>query len=72
MKQNPGCLPRGYTLDSMLTVGQFATWQQKSVRWVRARLPIVPGVIRESRQHVRIHPRTYLELRLKHDLAKLQ
>ncbi|HTV42595.1 MAG TPA: hypothetical protein VMF08_18665 [Candidatus Sulfotelmatobacter sp.] len=51
----------------MLTVDQFAEWQQCSVRWVRMRLSILPGVIRESREHVRIHPRTYLEARLKNE-----
>src|SRR6185503_3722845 len=28
--QLPGCLPDGYTLDSLLTVEQFAVWRQKS------------------------------------------
>ncbi len=51
-------------LDELMTVEQFAAWQNCKPRWVRSRLPILPGVIRESRQHVRIHPRTYLAKRL--------
>jgi hypothetical protein len=52
-------------LDDLLTVEQFATWQQVPVSTIRKKLPTMPGVIRESREHVRIHPRTYLECRLK-------
>ena len=52
-------------LDDLLTVEQFAAWTQTPLRTVRARLASMPGVIRESRKCVRIHPRTYLETRLK-------
>ena len=52
-------------LDALMTVEQFAKWQQRSVASVRKSLAITPGVIRESRECIRIHPRTYLELRLK-------
>jgi hypothetical protein len=56
---------RAINLDDLLTPEQFAVWQGKSEQWVRDRLATLPGVIRESREHVRIHPRTYLESRLK-------
>jgi hypothetical protein len=52
-------------LDDLLTVEQFAKWQGCAVSWVTKRLTTLPGVIQESRKHVRIHPRTYLEARLK-------
>jgi len=52
-------------LDALLTVEQFAAWQQAPEATVRKRLASMPGVIRESREFVRIHPRTYLEARLK-------
>ena len=52
-------------LDNLLTVEQFAAWQQSPVATVRKRLATMPGVIRESRKCVRIHPRTYLETRLR-------
>jgi hypothetical protein len=51
-------------LDDLLTVEQFAAWQQVPVAQARKRLGSTPGVIRESRKCVRIHPRTYLEARL--------
>lgn len=51
-------------LDALLTVAQFAAWQQTPERSVRRRLASMPGVIRETRELVRIHPRTYLEKRL--------
>jgi len=65
MNQLPGNLPEGASLDSVLTVEQFAAWQQTPVATIRKKLAVMPGVIRESRKHVRIHPRTYLETRLK-------
>ena len=52
-------------LNAMLTVEEFADWQQVQPSWVRNRLASLPGVIRESRKHVRIHPKTYIESRLK-------
>ena len=52
-------------LDAMLTVEEFAGWQKVSAAWVRRRLARLPGVVREGRKHVRIHPRTYLEARLR-------
>ena len=52
-------------LDALLTVEEFAAWQQTPVATVRKRLATMPGVIRESRKCVRIHPRTYLEMRLR-------
>jgi len=54
----------GYTLDSMLTPKQFCLWARESLRWWYANWAALPGVIRESRKHVRIHPRTYLDRRL--------
>lgn len=64
-KQTPGCLPEGYTLDSLLTPKQFAIWQQSPLSTVRDQLPSMKGVIRRSRENIRIHPRTYLELSIK-------
>ena len=51
-------------LDNLLTPAQFAQWVGETESWVRRQLAILPGVIREGRKHVRIHPRTYLEKRL--------
>lgn len=59
-RQTPGCLPEGYTEDSLLTVPQFALWVGLVERVVRKKLPNLPGVIRRSERDVRIHPRTYL------------
>jgi hypothetical protein len=63
--QPSGCLPAGFDMDSLLTVEQFAAWQQTPVKTVRKRLSWMPGVIRTSRKNIRVHPRTYLELSLK-------
>jgi hypothetical protein len=52
-------------LDDLLTPAEFAAWLGESENWVRRRLASLPGVIRESRKHIRIHPRTYVEKRLK-------
>jgi hypothetical protein len=57
--------PFPVNLDDLLTPEQFAQWQQVPLATVRKRLTTMPGVIRESRECVRIHPRTYLESRLK-------
>ncbi len=59
----PLCAPMN--LDALLTVEEFAAWSKTPLRTVRARLRTMPGVIHESRKCVRIHPRTYLETRLK-------
>jgi hypothetical protein len=56
-------------LDDLLTVEEFAAWSKTPVATVRKRLPSLPGVVRESRKCVRIHPRTYLEKRLKSKLS---
>ena len=55
--------PDSVNLDSLMTVPEFAVWLGVSELWVRKRLRLMPGVIRESRKTVRIHPRTYLESR---------
>jgi hypothetical protein len=52
-------------LDALLTPAEFGCWIGETESWVRRRLASLPGVIRESRKHIRIHPRTYLEKRLK-------
>jgi len=54
----------GIDLDALLTPADFGRWIGESESWVRRRLGSIPGVIRESRKHIRIHPRTYLEKRL--------
>lgn len=63
--QIPGCLPKGFNPDSLLTVEQAAVWMQMAESTLRSRLAAMPGVIRESRESILIHPRTYLEIRLK-------
>jgi hypothetical protein len=63
-KQIPGCLPPGYSLDSLLTVEQFARWQDASLKWVWQHASALPGVIHEGRKMTRFHPRTYLNTRL--------
>jgi hypothetical protein len=63
--QLPGCLPEGYSLDSLLSVEQFAIWQQVAETTARRHLFTMPGVVRRSRGWVRIHPRTFLEFSLK-------
>lgn len=63
--QIPGSLPRGFTLDSLLTVEQFAVWRQKAVETVRDELPTTAGVIKRTKKDQRIHPRTYLEQSMK-------
>jgi hypothetical protein len=56
-----GKVSSAVNLDALLTPAQFAQWLGESEYWVRRRLASLPGVIREGRKHVRIHPRTYLE-----------
>ena len=56
--------PTAIDLDRPMTVGEFATWLGVGEGWVRKRLRLLPGVIIESREMVRIHPRTYLDGRL--------
>jgi hypothetical protein len=48
-----------------MTIAQLANWLGVEEGWVRKRLRLLPGVIIESRETVRIHPRTYLDGRLK-------
>ena len=63
--QLPGCLPRGFTLDSLLTVQQFAVWRQKSVDAVKAELRLLKKcVFQQSQKDRRIHPRSFLEFNL--------
>lgn len=56
--------PKTSNLDDLLTPAQFALCVGESESWVRWRLASLPGVIREGRKHIRIHPRTYPEKRL--------
>lgn len=49
----------------MLTVRQFCIWQMFDLRWFGKRKYRMPGVVRETNKIVRIHPRTYLERRMK-------
>lgn len=59
-EQLPGCLPPGATLDSLISVEQFALWRGLAPRtaadFVRAGMP---GVVRDK-AIMRVHPRTYL------------
>lgn len=63
--QLPGCLPVGATLDTLLTRQEFCIWQRCGRNWFTARKSTLPGVIIQSRDMVRIHPRTYLEKSMK-------
>ena len=63
--QRPGCLPDGYDLDSMLTVGQFAVWQQVGYDTALAAHHSMKGVFKRSREWRRVHPRTFLEVNTK-------
>lgn len=58
--QIPGCLPEGFNEQSLLTVGQFAVWQQKSERSVREKInaAALKGVSGSGRS-ARIHVGTY-------------
>lgn len=55
--------PPRLSLDDPHTPEQFAQWLQVSTQWVRDRITVIPGVIRESREVVRIIPRVYIEAR---------
>jgi len=65
MKQVPGNLPRGATLDSLLTPEEFCIWQKCGRDWFASRSRTLPGIVRHSKKHVRIHPRSYLETSVK-------
>lgn len=45
----------------LMTVEEFAAWQRVPIRTVRRRLPTMPGVIKHSREWIRIHVPTYLD-----------
>lgn len=59
--QLPGCLPTGATLDSLLTREEFCIWKRVSLEWLKPRIAMIPGVVKESNKVLRIHPRTYLD-----------
>ena len=63
--QKPGCLPEGYDENSYLTLAQFAKWKQQSLGTVRRRATIIPGLVRHSRQDIRVHVKTHLNKVLK-------
>lgn len=63
--QRAGCLPEGYDENSFLTPEQFAVWKQLSIKTVRNRLPLIPGLVRNSRRDQRIHVKTHLAVALK-------
>jgi hypothetical protein len=48
-----------------MTLSGFAKWLGIGEEWVRKRLRLLPGVIVESREMVRVHPMTYLDARLR-------
>jgi len=60
-----GCLPEGYDEQSMLTVDQWALWQQVPRAKAGRLLATMKGVVRRSRKDVKIHVKTNLELSLK-------
>ncbi len=61
MKQRPGCLPPGFTQDSLLNRREFCTWRRVSLEWLKARVDMIPGVVKESNKVWAVHPRSYLE-----------
>lgn len=64
MNTNESASSRPIDPDQLLTVAEFARWLGVGEGWVRRRLRLLPGVIIESRETVRIHLRTYLDGRL--------
>jgi hypothetical protein len=58
-----GALPKGYTIDDLLTLPQAAQWLDVSPSWLRKRARVLPGVVIESAKVKRFHPRSYLERR---------
>lgn len=63
--QLPGCLPAGYSLDSLLTREEFCIWRRVSLEWLKPRVRILPGVVMESQKVFKIHPRSYLDKTVK-------
>lgn len=59
--QRPGCLPEGYNEHSQLTVPQYAVWKQLSVKTVRKKLLLIPGLVNNSKRDQRIHVGTNLK-----------
>jgi len=55
-KQESGCLPEGYDMNSMLTPEQFCKWQQRSKGWFYRNQHSIKG-----RSMGRIHPATFLK-----------
>ena len=63
---SPLTTPKTINLDDLLTISQFADWRQISIETARNQIKAgIPGVIKHSKQDIRIHPRTYLEVSLK-------
>ncbi len=61
LTQLPGNLPPGASLDSLLTVEQFAVWVGWSLATATRRVQdrVVPGIV-QATQSPKIHPRTFL------------
>ena len=58
--QQPGCLPPGATIDSIITVEQFAIYRRLSVRTVRNKIRAgMKGVLRDGLKPT-IYLRAYL------------
>jgi hypothetical protein len=58
-------VPQATDLDKPMTPAEFAKWIGRTEYWVRRRLGILPGVVREGRQAVWIWPRKWMEARTK-------
>jgi len=70
--QVPGCLPEGFTTDSLLTVEQFAIWRQQKVDTFRRK--IAAGAVKGVSGHgsgARVHVGTYLHFHVS-NYAKAQ
>lgn len=60
-RQKPGCLPQGFTRDSLLLKEEFCVWQRVQPEWFEGRAKYLPGVVGHSTRHLRIHVGTYLD-----------
>ncbi|MEI6197137.1 MAG: hypothetical protein WCS42_22705 [Verrucomicrobiota bacterium] len=64
--QVPGCLPNGFKDESILTLAQFAVWQQITLRKVRAMaMKGFRGLIVRGRKDKGVHIGTWKEFNIK-------
>lgn len=58
-QQIPGCLPAGFTDESLLTEAEFCVWMRVSRSWLVSRINKMEGVVKFSKRTRRIHPKTF-------------